>query len=158
MPLSFIRENRISYSRPTVSDLSEMPMIKQLPALLKRLEKELPGFLSAAVVNSDDGLSLAELSVQPEIETAAAAAYLSSIVKSNRKAIRLLASHEVTDDIIVSTEKYHFIIRELTRFPFFIFVMTDRNEWLGRTKMIMQSFEKELFAILLEMSPAKIVS
>ncbi|MCI5221719.1 MAG: hypothetical protein D3924_03330, partial [Candidatus Electrothrix sp. AR4] len=81
----------------------------------------------------------------------AEAAYLSSIVKSNRKAIRLLAGHEITDDIIVSTGQYHFIIRDLTTFPFFLFVMTDRNEWLGRTKMIMQSFEKELFEIMLKM-------
>ena len=125
-------------------------MIKLLPPLLERLEKELPGFLTAAVVNCDDGLSLAELSVQPEIEAGAAAAYLSSIVKSNRKAIKLLADNELTDDIIVSTEKYHFIIRDLSTMPFFLFVMTDRNEWLGRTKLVMQSFEAELTDIMLK--------
>ncbi|MCI5132595.1 MAG: hypothetical protein D3904_14050, partial [Candidatus Electrothrix sp. EH2] len=65
-------------------------MIKQLPPLLERLKTKLPGFLAAAVVHCDDGLSLAELSVRPDIEAGAAAAYLSSIVKSNRKAIKLL--------------------------------------------------------------------
>lgn len=96
-------------------------MINQLPPLLERLKKELPGFLTAAVVNCDDGLSLSELSVKPEIEAGAAAAYLSSIVKSNRKAIKLLADNEVTDDIIVSTGQYHFIIRDLSNLPFFLF-------------------------------------
>ncbi|MCI5141250.1 MAG: hypothetical protein D3909_05890, partial [Candidatus Electrothrix sp. ATG1] len=86
-------------------------MIKQLPPLLERLEKELPGFLTGAVVNCDDGLSLAELSTKPEIEAGAAAAYLASIVKSNRKAIKLLADNEATDDIIISTGQYHFIIK-----------------------------------------------
>jgi hypothetical protein len=130
-------------------------MIKQLPPLLERLKKELPGFLTAAVVNSEDGLSLAELSVKPEIEAGAAAACLSSIVKSNRKAIKLLADHETTDDIIISTGQYHFIIRDLSNLPFFLFVMTDRDEWLGRTKMIMQSFETELLAIMLKVYPAE---
>lgn len=94
-------------------------MIRQLPPLLERLKEELPGFLTAAVVNCDDGLSLAELSVKPEIEAGVAAAYLSSIVKSNRKAIKLLANNEVTDDIIISTGQYHFIIRDLNNFSFF---------------------------------------
>lgn len=123
-------------------------MIKSLPPLLERLKEELPGFLAAAVVNADDGLSLAELSVKPEIEAAAASAYLASIVKSNRKAIRLLAGDQVTDDIIISTSQYHFLIRDLSNHTFFLFVMTERNEWLGRTKMIMQSFEEELGEIM----------
>jgi len=129
-------------------------MIKQLPPLLERLKKELPGFLTAAVVNCDDGLALTELSLKSEIEAGAAAAYLSSIVKSNRKAIKLLANNEITDDIIVSTGQHHFIIRDLTNLPFFLFVMTDRNEWLGRTKMIMQSFETELIDIMVKLYPA----
>ncbi len=128
-------------------------MIKQLTPLLERLKKELPGFLTAAIVNCDDGLSLSELSVQPETEAGTAAAYLSSIVKSNRKAIKLLANNAVTDDIIVSTEQHHFIIRDLNNLPFFLFVMTDRNEWLGRTKMVMQSFEAELIDIVMEHYP-----
>ncbi len=130
-------------------------MIKQLPPLLDRLKEDLPGFLTAAVVNCDDGLSLAELSVKPEIEAGAAAAYLSSIVKSNRKAIKLLANNEKTEDIIISTGQYHFIIRDLNNFPFFLFVMTDRNEWLGRTKMVMQSFETELLGIMLKAYPTE---
>jgi predicted regulator of Ras-like GTPase activity (Roadblock/LC7/MglB family) len=130
-------------------------MVKQLPPLLERLKKELPGFLTAAVVNCDDGLSLAELSVKSDIEAGAAAAYLSSIVKSNRKAIKLLADNEVTDDIIISTGQYHFIIRGLSDIPFFFFVMTNRDEWLGRTKMVMQSCETELLDIMLKAYPAK---
>ena len=133
-------------------------MMKQLPPLLERLKKELPGFLTAAVVNCDDGLSLAELSVKTEIEAGVAAAYLASIVKSNRKAIKLLANNEATDDIIISTGSYHFIIRDLGNLPFFLFVMTDREEWLGRTKMVMQSFEAELLGIVLKAYPTEALS
>ncbi|MCI5193885.1 MAG: hypothetical protein D3915_12295 [Candidatus Electrothrix sp. AU1_5] len=132
-------------------------MRKQLTSLLERLKKELPGFLTAAVVNCDDGLLLSELSIQPGIDPGTAAAYLSSIVKSNRKAIKLLANDAVTDDIIISTQQHHFIIRDLTTLPFFLFVMTDRKEWLGRTKLVMQSFETELFNIMLKLYPTEAV-
>ncbi len=123
-------------------------MIKQLPPLLERLKEELPGFLAAAVVNTDDGLSLAELSIREEIAADAASAYLTSIVKANRRAIKLLAGDQVTDDIIISTEEYHFIIRLITGLPFFLFVMTERTEWLGRTKMIMEKYQQELGKIM----------
>ncbi len=123
-------------------------MIKLLPDFLARLKEELPDFIAAAVVNADDGLALAELSITTEVDAAAASAYLSSIVKSNAKAIRLLAGDQVTDDIIISTDQYHFLIKDQTGSPFFLFVMTERDNWLGRTKMIMQTFSQELETIM----------
>ncbi len=123
-------------------------MQKQLPPLLNRLKDELPGFLAAAVVNADDGLSLADLSIREEISADAASAYLASIVKANRRAIKLLAGGQITDDIIISTGEYHFIIRLVIDMPFFLFVMTERTEWLGRTKMIMEKFQQELGKIM----------
>lgn len=33
--------------------------------------------------------------------------------------------------------------------------MTDRDEWLGRTKMVMQSFETELLDIMLKVYPVE---
>ncbi|MCB2173990.1 hypothetical protein KQH41_01855, partial [bacterium] len=98
-------------------------MIKKLQRLMDALSKELPGVLAVAVVTVEDGLSIAEVSRKEGIETAAASAYLASIVKSNGKAIGLLADDEVTDDILITTSRYHFIIRHTPDQPFFIFVM-----------------------------------
>lgn len=125
-------------------------MIKQLPPILDRIADELPGFLVAAVVTREDGLSVAELSRRPDIETATASAYLASIVKSNAKAIKLLARNQTTDDIIISTDDYHFLIRDLPGLPFFLFVMTEKSEWLGRIKTIMREYEGELMTVLSE--------
>lgn len=108
------------------------------------LSKELPGVLAVAVVTVEDGLSIAEVSRKEGIETAAASAYLASIVKSNGKAIGLLADDEVTDDILITTSRYHFIIRHTPDQPFFIFVMTSKDEWLGKARMLMKRFEMEL--------------
>ncbi len=107
------------------------------------MSEELPGVLAAAVVTVDDGMSIAEVSRRGDIETAAASAYLASIVKSNARAIKLLADDELTDDILVTTSQYHFIIRHMPDQPFFIFVMTTKDEWLGKARMLIKKYEVE---------------
>ena len=119
-------------------------MIDKVQNLIKAMSTELPGILAAAVVTVDDGLSIAEVSRKEGIETAAASAYLASIVKSNSKAINLLADDEETDDILITTSHYHFIIRHMPEQPFFIFVMTTKDEWLGKARLLIKKFEKEL--------------
>ena len=112
--------------------------------MIKEMSSELPGVLAAAVVTVDDGLSIAEVTNKKGVETAAASAYLASIVKSNGKAIRLLADDEVTDDILITTSQYHFIIRHMPDQPFFIFMMTSKDQWLGKARMHIKKFEQEL--------------
>jgi len=116
-------------------------MIQQLQSLIERLSKELPGILPAAVVTVDDGMSIAAVRRREDIETDAASAYLASIVRSNAKAIRLLADDEEVDDILVTTSHYHFIIRHTPGQPFFIFVMTTKDEWLAKSRMLIRKYE-----------------
>lgn len=118
-------------------------MIKQIQELVERMSQELPGVLAAAVVTIDDGMSIAEANCREEIETAAASAYLASIVKSNAKAIRLLADDEEIDDILVTTSQYHFIIRHQPDLPFFIFLMTSKETWLGKARMLIKKYEEQ---------------
>jgi hypothetical protein len=91
----------------------------------------------------DDGMSIAETVREKDIEIAAASAYLASIVKSNSKAIKLLADDEVVDDILITTSQYHFIIRHKEEQPFFIFLMTSKEEWLGKARLLIQKYEKD---------------
>ena len=116
-------------------------MIQNIQNLLEQMAYELPGILAAAVVAVDDGMSIAQVSRHPQIETAAASAYLASIVKSNSKAIGLLADDQVTDDILITTGQYHFIIRHLASQPIFIFLMTTKEEWLAKSRMLIKKYE-----------------
>ena len=116
-------------------------MIQKLQSLIDRMSKELPGILAAAVVTVDDGMSIAAVRRRQDIETDAASAYLASIVRSNANAIRLLADDEEVDDILVTTSQYHFIIRHMPNQPFFIFVMTTKEEWLGKARLLIKKYE-----------------
>jgi predicted regulator of Ras-like GTPase activity (Roadblock/LC7/MglB family) len=119
-------------------------MIKELQNLIDEMSRELPGILAAAVVTVEDGMSIAEVSRRDDIETAAAAAYLASIVKSNAKAINLLADDEVVEDILITTRQYHFIIRHQEGSPYFIFVMTTKKQWLGKARLLIKEYEVQL--------------
>ena len=116
-------------------------MINKLQNLVETMRGELPGVLAAAVVTVEDGMSIAESRSRDDIETAAASAYLASIVKSNAKAIKLLADDEVIDDILVTTSNYHFIIRHQSDQPFFIFLMTSKQTWLGKSRLLIGKYE-----------------
>src|SRR6056297_193605 len=75
------------YCRNHESDLFFQPnrdvMIKKIQNLVEEMSLELPHILAVAVVTVDDGMSIAETSRREGLETAAASAYLASIVKSN---------------------------------------------------------------------------
>lgn len=118
-------------------------MIKQLQKLIEQMSRELPGVLATAVVTVEDGMCIAEASRRDDVEPATAAAYLASIVKSNNKAITLLADDEVVDDILITTRQYHFIIRHAADQPFFIFVMTTKAEWLGKARLLIKQYEPQ---------------
>ncbi len=118
-------------------------MIKQLQNIIDQMSRELPGILAVAVVTVEDGMSIAEVRRRDDIDTAAAAAYLASIVKSNAKAINLLADDEEVEDILITTRQYHFIIRHVDNQPFFIFVMTSKAEWLGKARLLIKKYEAQ---------------
>jgi predicted regulator of Ras-like GTPase activity (Roadblock/LC7/MglB family) len=122
-------------------------MIKEIQKLVEEMAQELPHILAVAVVTVDDGMSIAEATRREGIETAAASAYLASIVKSNSKAINLLADSEVIDDILITTDQYHFIIRHMPEQPFFIFLMTSKKEWLAKARMLIKKYEPRFIGL-----------
>ncbi len=125
-------------------------MRKELVDILAKIAKDLPGYQTAAVVTIDDGLSVAELSSDNTMETAAAAAYLASIVKSNAKAIKLLADKQQTEDILVTTDYSYYLIRTLPGQPLFLFLMIKRGEWMGKARMLIQEHEQQITNIVKE--------
>ncbi len=118
-------------------------MIETIKVVLKNMSDAIPGSLVAAVVSINDGLSIAEDCRREGIDSAAASAYLASIVKSNQNAISLLAGDQLTEDILITTQDYYFIIRCLSDQPFFIFLMTEKGSWLGLARMVMEDYDSQ---------------
>jgi predicted regulator of Ras-like GTPase activity (Roadblock/LC7/MglB family) len=118
-------------------------MIQLLQNLIDQMSMELPGILAVAVVTVEDGMSIAEVSRREDVEPAVVAAYLASIVKSNARAINLLAGDEDVEDILIATRHYNFIIRHTDKQPFFIFVMTTKEEWVAKARLLIKQYEAQ---------------
>ncbi|MEN8139806.1 MAG: hypothetical protein ABFR97_01120 [Thermodesulfobacteriota bacterium] len=123
--------------------------MSQLTDVLEVMAQELPGFVASAVVFIDSGLPIAEYSTDPTIEPSVAAAYLTTVVKANNQAIKLMAGEQVADDILVTTESHYFLIRYVQNHSFFTFIMSERNEWLGKSRMLICKYENKINDILL---------
>ena len=119
-----------------------------LETILEELADRLPGFYSSAVVSIQDGLTVAEVNRHLEVSVGTASAYLASIVQSNIKAIKVLGWNEPVDDILITTSKNYFLIRHIQKQPYFHFVMTARNAWLGKTRLLMKEAGDKIFSAL----------
>ena len=123
-------------------------MTDKATALLREMADKLPSLVAAAAVHLEDGLSIAELSVKPGAEASTASAFLATIVQSNLQAIKILADGQVLDDILITTDQYYFLIRHSKERPYFLFFMTEKDEWLGRARLIMRECNQMMEEIL----------
>ncbi len=123
-------------------------MINDLKSVLGAMADELPGFAASAAVLADDGLAIAALSRSADIDPDAISAHMTSIVQSNLKALKIVGDGQITKDILITTSDYYFLIRQVPDKPYFFFVTTHRSEWLGRTRLVMQKYEKDIVRLL----------
>ena len=49
---------------------------------------------------------------------------------------------------MITTEQNYFLVRQIHEQPFFLFVMTEKDEWLGRARLIMDASIKYLIKVL----------
>ena len=123
-------------------------MTNKATAVIHEMAAKLPSLVAAAAVHLEDGLSIAEISTRKEVDAGAASAYLAAIVQINMKTIKTLADDQVTDDILITTDQYYFLIRHSEGRPYFLFVMTEKDEWLGRARLVMQEYNRRMEEIL----------
>ena len=124
-----------------------------LDDLQKELEKmtgELSGLLAAGLVSVDDGLTIVSHSTDPAVDADMPAAYLSALVKTNLRAMSVLAEDEPMEDIIVSTGTARFLARYKIGQPFFVFLMTENSTWLGKSRALLDRYHAKFTAILKE--------
>ena len=116
--------------------------------LIVEMADKIPGLVASAIVHLEDGLSIAEVTRKDGVDPGAASVYLANIVKSNRKAIHSLVGDQVTDDILITTDEYRFLIKQTADRPYFLFVITEKDEWLGRARLIMQAYIVQMEEVL----------
>ena len=106
---------------------------------------EISGFIGAALVDSESGMSLANTSTS-KVNMDLAAAGNTEVVRAKRRVAAQLGTTESIEDILITLSHQYHIIRPLeSNASLFLYVMLDREKAnLAMARHELRSYEKTL--------------
>jgi len=102
-----------------------MPAEKQIVEAFEKVASEIPGYIAAALVDIDSGMTLGVKSLRPDFDLAAASAYNSEMVKQKQKIMRALSLKTTLEDMLITLGDQIHLIKLVTPTTF-IYLATDR--------------------------------
>jgi len=102
-----------------------MPTEKQIVEAFDKVASEIPGFIAAALVDIDSGMTLGLKSMRPDFDLAAASAYNSEMVKQKQKIMRALSLRTHLEDMLITLGDQIHLIKLVTPTTF-IYLAADR--------------------------------
>ena len=102
-----------------------MPTEKQIVDAFEKVASEIPGFIAAALVDIDSGMTLGLKSMRPDFDLAAASAYNSEMVKQKQKIMRALSLRTHLEDMLITLGDQIHLIKLVTPTTF-IYLAADR--------------------------------
>lgn len=103
-----------------------MPAEKQIVEGFEKVASEIPGYIAAALVDIDSGMTLGMKSLRNDFDLTAASAYNSEMVKQKQKIMRALNLKTTLEDMIITLgDQIHLI--KLVGGNSFIYLAADRS-------------------------------
>lgn len=102
-----------------------MPAEKQIVDSFEKVAAEIPGFIAAALVDIDSGMTLGTKSNRPDFDLTAASAYNSEMVKQKQKIMRALNLRTQLEDMLITLGDQIHLIKLVTPTTF-IYLAADR--------------------------------
>ena len=97
----------------------------QVADVIKAISEEMPGFIGAALVDLDSGITLGTYSIRDDFDLSSASAYNSEIVKQKQKVMAALQLNMALNDITMNlSDQIHMI--QLVTPGTFLYLAADR--------------------------------
>ena len=95
-------------------------------AAFDKVAAEIPGYMAAALVDLESGMTLGLKSVRPNFDLAAASAYISEMVKQKLKIMKALNLRTSLEDMLITLgDQIHMI--KMVNATTFIYLCVDRS-------------------------------
>ena len=102
-----------------------MPSEKQIIESFEKVAADIPGFIAAALVDIDSGMTLGMKSLRNDFDLTAASAHNSEMVKQKQKIMRALNLNTTLEDMLMTLgDQIHLI--KLVNPTTFIYLAADR--------------------------------
>jgi len=102
-----------------------MPAEKQIVDSFEKVASEIPGFIAAALVDLESGMTLGVKSLRPDFDLAAASAYNSEMVKQKQKIMRALSLKTNLEDMLITLGDQIHLIKMVSPMTF-IYLAAER--------------------------------
>jgi len=102
-----------------------MPAEKQIVESFEKVAAEIPGFIAAALVDVESGMTLGMKSLRADFDLAAASAYNSEMVKQKHKIMRALSLKTTLEDMLITLGDQIHLIKMVSPTTF-IYLAADR--------------------------------
>lgn len=102
-----------------------MPAEKQIVEAFEKVASDIPGFIAAALVDVESGMTLGMKSVRSDFDLAAASAYNSEMVKQKHKIMRALSLKTTLEDMLITLGDQIHLIKMVSPTTF-IYLAADR--------------------------------
>lgn len=104
-----------------------MPSEKHIVDAFEKVAADIPGYMAAALVDLESGMTLGLKSVRPDFDLAAASAYNSEMVKQKLKIMKALNLRTNLEDMLITLgDQIHMI--KLVGTTTFIYLCVDRSQ------------------------------
>ncbi len=99
---------------------------EQVTKIIEAIAEDVTGFIAAAFVDIESGMTLGVHSVRPDFDLAAASAYNSELVKQKQKIMHAIGLHAELEDMVMTlTDQIHLIT--LVGTGSFLYLAADRS-------------------------------
>lgn len=102
-----------------------MPAEKQIVESFEKVASDIPGFIAAALVDIESGMTLGMKSLRSDFDLAAASAYNSEMVKQKQKIMRALSLKTHLEDMLITLGDQIHLIKMVSPTTF-IYLAADR--------------------------------